>query len=444
MRYIESNVEEYIEDLRSICGVPSVSAQNTGIDECVRTLADIMEDAGINVQVIPVRNGNPVIYGELRGGGTERCIGFYNHYDVQPPEPLDLWESPPFKPEVREGRIFARGVSDNKGNIISRIEAVKAVTKILGKPPINLKFIVEGEEEIGSPNLPVFVKEHMDILWADGYLWEGDGVDERNRPIVTLGAKGILYVELKARGAKRDVHSSMAPIVPNPAWRLVWALSSIKGPDEKIRVPGWYDDVVPPSDDEIRLIEEAPFEEEEEKRELGLKEYLLGLRGIESRKALYFSPTCNICGFDAGYKGLGSKTVLPSEAMVKVDFRLVEAQKPEDLINKLKRHLKEEGFSDIEIKSYGGYEAAKTPPKDPFVRRVVNILEETYGRKPVIKPTSAGTSPIYTIRNWMGIPVLSCGGVGYPGSNIHAPNENIRIVDLINSIKFIASLIINY
>ena len=169
----------------------------------------------------------------------------------------------------------------------------------------------------------------------------------------------------KGRGAKRDVHSMRAPLVPNPAWRLVWALSSIKGPDEKIRIPGWYDEVVPPTEEEIKLLREAPFEEKTEKEELGLKEFLRGLTGIDSRKALYFSPACNICGFNTGYIGPGSKTVLPSEAMVKVDFRLVEAQTPDTLIKRLKEHLKIEGFDDIEIISYSHYEPSKTPPNDP-------------------------------------------------------------------------------
>jgi len=444
MAYIDSNAEEFTEDLTDVCRQPSVSAQNKGINECVKVLRKIMEKVGVDTKVIQVKGGNPVIFGEVKAEGAKGCLGFYNHYDVQPPEPLELWETPPFEPDIRDGKIFARGVSDNKGNIVARLEAVKTVIKVLGDSPVNLKFFIEGEEEIGSPHLPLFVKENMDTLKADGYLWEGDGVDEKERPIITLGAKGILYVELRAKGAKRDAHSSWAPLLPNPAWRLVWALSSIKGPDERIGIPGWYDDVVPPTEEEMHLLEESPFEEEAEKKEFGLKEFLRGLTGVESRKALYFSPTCNVCGFDAGYKGPGTKTVLPSEAMVKVDFRLVEAQKPEVLFDKLRNHLKRKGFNDIEIVNYEGYEPSKTPPSDPFVVHVIETAEKVYGYKPVVWPTSAGTSPIYTIKNWMKIPVASGGGVGYPASNIHAPNENIRIKDYVKSIKYIAALISSY
>jgi len=442
--YIDSNVEEYLEDLRAFCRQPSISAQNEGIDGCAELLKSMMDKAGVDADVRRVKNGNPVVLGKLYVKGESGCLGFYSHYDVQPPEPLDLWKTPPFKADVRDGKIFARGVSDNKGNIIARLEALRAVRDVQGEPPASVKFLVEGEEEIGSPHLPSFVKENTDLLKADGYIWEGDGVDEKERPIVTLGAKGILFVELRAKGARRDAHSSWAPLVPNPAWRLVWALSSIKGPDEKIAIPGWYDDVVPPTEDEFRLLEESPFEEEAEKEEFGLKRFLRGLKGVESRKALYFSPTSNICGFDAGYKGPGTKTVLPSEAMVKVDFRLVEAQKPGVLFDKLKNYLRSRGFSDVQIINYGGYEPSKTSPSDPFASRVIETAEKVYGLKPVVWPTSAGTSPIYTIKNWMGIPVVSGGGVGYPGSNIHAPNENIRIKDFIKSIKYIAALISSY
>ncbi|MBS7615419.1 M20/M25/M40 family metallo-hydrolase [Candidatus Bathyarchaeota archaeon] len=399
---------------------------------------------GIGVKVVPVKDGNPVVFGEFKSREARQTLGFYNHYDVQPPEPLDLWDFPPFEARVKDGKIFARGVDDNKGSLVARIEAVKALKAVYDGFPVNLKFFVEGEEEIGSPHLEYFVKENMDLLKADGYVWEGDGVDEQNRPNVSLGVKGILYLEFRAKGPKRDVHSSLAPIVPNPAWRLVWLLSSLKGADEKIRIPGWYDEVVTPTEKDIQLLKQAPFDEKADKEELGLTEYLGGVTGVEGQRVLRFSPTCNITGFEAGYTGPGSKTVLPSEAMVKVDFRLVEAQKPDVLFRRLKEYLYSQGFSDVAVIYHGGYEPAKTSPDDPFVIRILETAERVYGCKPVIWPTIAGTSPFYVIKNRMGIPVASVGGVGYPGSKVHAPNENVRIKDYVNSIKFTASLILSY
>ncbi len=442
--YIDSHISEFVEDLRALCIQPSISAQNMGIGECAVVLKEMMGDAGIDVKVVPVKDGNPVVFGELKSREAEQTLGFYNHYDVQPPEPLELWDFPPFEAKIKDGKIFARGVDDNKGSLAARIEAVKALKAVYGDFPVNLKFFVEGEEEIGSPHLESFVKGNMDLLKADGYVWEGDGVDEQNRPNVSLGVKGILYVEFRAKGPKRDVHSSLAPIVPNPAWRLVWLLSSLKGSDEKIKIPGWYDEVVPPTERDIQLLEQAPFNEKAEKEELGLTEYLRGVTGVESQRVLRFSPTCNIAGFEAGYTGQGSKTVLPSEAMVKVDFRLVEAQKPEAQLRRLKGYLHRQGFDDVTVIYHGGYEPARTSPDDPFVVRVLETAERVYGCKPVVWPTVAGTSPFYVIKNWMGIPVASAGGVGYPGSKVHAPNENVRIKDYVNSIKFVASLILSY
>jgi len=183
------------------------------------------------------------------------------------------------------------------------LEAVRAYREVYGDIPVNLKFFIEGEEEIGSPHLPSFVKEYMSLLKADGYIWEGDGVDQQGRPVITLGAKGILYIELRAKGPKRDVHSSRAPLVPNPAWRLIWLLLTLKGQDETIKIPGWYNEVVPPTETEMSLLKEAPFDEEGDKEELGLEEYLLGVEGVKARKTLFFSPSCNICGINAGYTG---------------------------------------------------------------------------------------------------------------------------------------------
>lgn len=444
MDLIDSNKDKYIKDLMTLCKKPSVSAQNLGVEECAEMLVEMTSDVGVEAYLKRIEGANPVIIGEVNPKNAEHTIGFYNHYDVQPVDPLELWSSPPFKPEVRDGKIYCRGVSDNKGNIIARLKAVEAVSKVMDELPVGLRFLIDGEEEIGSPNLPRYIKENRDLLMAEGYFWEGEGVDESGRPVITLGSKGILTVELTAQGPSRDAHSSWAPLLPNPAWRLVWALTSIKDVDEKIEISGWYDDVKKPSDVEMELLEELPFEEEDEKRYFGVKEYLKGVSGIESRKKLYYGTTCNICGFDSGYKGLGMKTVVPSTAKVKLDFRLVEAQNPDKLYKSLLSHLETHGFSDIKVQKFGGYEAAKTSPNNSFAKLVIKKLEEVYAFKPLVVPTTAGTTPIYLIKSRMGIPVVSGGGVSYPGSNIHSPNENIRIEDFIRSIKFYAQFIASY
>ena len=442
-RYIDDNADRFIEDLRRLCRQPSVSARHEGIEECAELIKTMMEDVGVEANIISTE-GHPVVLGEQRFRGAARTIGFYNHYDVQPPEPLELWETPPFSADMREGKIYARGVSDNKGNFMARLKAVEAIKETVGKAPANVKFLFEGEEEIGSPNLGPFVKANMDALKADGYLWEGGGVDEQDRPVVSLGNKGLLYVELRAEGASTDVHSSMAPLVLNPAWRLIWALNTLKDRDERIQIAGWYDDAKPPTEGERRLLTTMPFEEEAQKKRLGLEEFLLSRSGVDALKQLYYSPTCTVCGFDAGYTGVGLKTVLPCRAMAKVGFRLPYALNPDVLFPKLKDHLQRHGFGDLEVIKLAGYEPSKTPADDSFAEFVVEKLREVYGEESVVWPMSAGTSPRYTISNWMGIPVVSAGGAGYPDARAHAPDENIRISDYIRSIKFVANLISSF
>ena len=443
-KYIDDNADRFVDDLRKFCRQPSVSTRHEGIDRCANLLKSLMEDAGIEANMFKVRDGHPVVLGLQRFVGTSKKLGFYNHYDVQPPEPLELWKSPPFSAEMRDGRIYARGVEDNKGNLVARLKAVEAVREVLGKAPVDVKFLFEGEEEVGSPHLGTFVKGHIDDLSADGFLWEGDGVDENDRPVVTLGVKGLMYVEMTATGASSDVHSSKAPLVPNPAWRLVWALNTLKDQDERVRIADWDDDLVPPTEEEMKMISAMPFEGENWKKRLELVELLLSRSGTEAARHLYYSPTCNICGIESGYTNEGIKTVLPSKAKAKVDFRLPYALSPNKLFPKLKNHLRRHGFGDIEVVNLAGYESCKTPVGDPFVQQTIRRLREIYLREPVVWPTIAGTSPMYVVKNWLGIPVVSCGGVGNPDSNAHAPNENIRVADYIRSIKFVANMIATF
>ncbi len=439
--YINVNKEKFIDDLKRLCRQPSISASKKGIEECAELVKRMMEEVGIDARIIPIKNGSPVVFGEMRSKKSSRTLAFYNHYDVQPPEPYEEWVSPPFEPHIKEGKIYCRGVSDNKGDIVARLKATEALIKTVGEIPVNLKFIVEGEEEISSPHLGAFAREHPELLKADGYLWEGGDVDGKNRPEVELGVKGMLYVELTVKGANVDEHSKRAPLIPDPSWRLTWALASIKDPDETIKISGFYDNVKEPTEKEIMLLQEMPFEEEMMKKKWGLKEFLGGLTGLEALKNLYLKPACTICGFGSGYQGPGSKTVLPSTAMAKVSFRLVPNQDPDDILRKLKAHLEKKGFGDVQIEKLGGYEASRVSVENAFAKLVVSTLEETYGVKPVVHPTGIGSGPMYIAQNWMGIPSVMAGGVRYIDSYQHAPNENIRIEDFMLSIRFVSMLI---
>jgi acetylornithine deacetylase/succinyl-diaminopimelate desuccinylase-like protein len=436
--YIDAHWGGAVEDLIMLCRQPSISAQGAGLEDTAGLLTQLMGKYDIAAQILPSK-GYPVVYGEIRGDFPFTLL-FYNHYDVQPPEPLELWSSPPFEPVISEGKLRARGVSDDKGDILARLLAVKAYKDVKGRLPINVKFLVEGEEEVGSVNLPAFVVEHRDLLAADACIWESGEVNSKGQPLIVLGLKGLVYVELEVKSAQRDAHSSLGAIVPNAAWRLVWALASLKDWEENILIPGFYDDVQASTEGEKGAIRAMPSEEEELKKSLGIEGFLKGLSDFDLMSRYILEPVCNICGIEAGYTGEGSKTVLPCRAKAKLDFRLVPHQKPQDIVLKLRQHLDSHGFSDIAIKFSEGEAAARTPLHSPFAALVCQAAREVYGIEPVLVPNSAGGGPMALFTEVLGLPTISCG-IGYPKSKPHAPDENIRLDDFVNGARHIAAII---
>lgn len=424
-RYLEEHLDESLEELARFCAQPSVAAQNWGLEETAAMVAEMLRKRGFFAE-IQSTGGAPVVYGERPGG--DKTLLIYNHYDVQPPEPLELWQSPPFEPTRRDGKMYARGISDDKGHLVSRLFAIDALLAETGDLPCTIKFVVEGEEEVGSVNLKDYVKEHQRQLAADACIWEFGGVDHREVPMQYLGLRGICYVELSIETAEVDVHSGLGGgIFPNSAWRLVWALNSLKGPDEHIRIPGFYDPVRPPSERDRELMAALPEAAEEYKERYGVQGFIKGLTGgPELHIAQVFEPTCTICGLTSGYQGPGSKTVQPARASAKVDFRLVPDQTPDQVLEALRRHLDEQGFSDVQIDFLGGEPPARTDPDDPFVDLVVQSAEPVYGRPMQVVPMSGGSGPNHPFQHYLDIPIVSAG-IGYPGANGHAPNENIRI-----------------
>ena len=456
LRYIDDHLNESIAELTELCRLPTVSAQSSAIGETAEHVSGLLRGLGFETQILPKHvpgaaegpsgaqtggrlAGHPVLYAEARGA-SPRTLLFYNHYDVQPPEPLDLWSSPPFQPTLREGKLYARGVSDNKGNIAARIAAIRAWREVRGELPCSIKFCIEGDEEIGSPLMEEFVEEHRELLAADACIWEGGGVTWEGVPQVTLGVKGLLYVELESNTINRDAHSSYGTVLPNAAWRLVWALSTIKGADERVRIEGFYDAMRPPTAEERAAIEAMPSEEEETLRSFGIDGALTGVRGLDFRLRHLLEPTATIDGLSSGYEGEGPKTVLPARAVAKMDFRLVPDQDPQDILDKLRRHLEREGFGDVEVRYLSGERPARTPVTDPFVQVVRDAAREVYGGEPVIVPGMAGTGPLYPFIATLGLPTADLG-IGYPDGHIHAPDENIRLEDFRRGTKAIAALL---
>jgi len=441
LTYIDDHLEDTVARLQAFCRQPSIAAQGEGMAEMAELVRQSLEQAGAEAEMVHA-GGFPVVLGRF-AGKSSKTLMFYNHYDVQPPEPLELWDSPPFSAEVRDGHLYARGVADNKGNLVARLAAVEAWLAVRGELPLNILFVVEGEEEIGSTNLGTFAEEHRDRLQADGCIWETGYKDTKGRLEIMLGAKGILAVDLQVQALGRDLHSANAAIAESATWRLLWALDSLKGPDERIRIPGFYDDVRPPDGRDRTMLAAWDYDEAGELAEFGAERFLLGLRGEALKERLLFQPTCNICGFHAGYGGPGIKTVLPARAAAKLDFRLVPDQDPYDILEKLRAHLDAEGFQEVEIVVEGPEFPARTDPSDPLVDAVVRAARRIYDEEPVVKPLMAGTGPMYELCQRWGLPAVGAG-VGHAASRSHSPNENIRLEDLRQGIKHIALLLEEY
>jgi acetylornithine deacetylase/succinyl-diaminopimelate desuccinylase-like protein len=424
--YLEKNLDKSLAELSRLVAQPSVGAQNWGLQECAALVGEMLKSRGFDVRIMDTP-GAPVVFGE-RKGKSDKTLLIYNHYDVQPPEPLDLWESPPFEPSLRDGKLYGRGVSDDKGHIVSRLFAIDALLETEGELPCNIKFIIEGEEETASINLFDFIKNNVDLLKADACMWEFGGVDHRDVPLLYLGLRGICYVELSVETAATDVHSGLGgSIFPNAAWRLVWALATLKGEDERIRIPGFYDGIRSPSARDRQLMEALPEVAEEYKSRYGVKEFIKGLTGgVDLKLEEVFSPTCTICGLTSGYQGPGSKTVLPARASAKVDFRLVPDQDPDDIRRKLRAHLDAHGFSDVQITDLGGDPPARTDPDEPFIQLVAKTSEEIFETPMQLVPMIGGSGPSHPFVHDLGLPVATAG-LGYPDTRAHAPNENIRI-----------------
>jgi acetylornithine deacetylase/succinyl-diaminopimelate desuccinylase-like protein len=439
--YIDQHADEFVERLRELCRQPSVSAQNVGLAETFGMVERMAHAVGAETEAIPLEGGPPILHGRI-AGKSQRVLQLYDHYDVQPAEPLELWRSDPFAAEIRDGKVWARGVSDNKGNLVARLCAIEAYQHSLGQLPLTITLLFEGEEEVGSPHLRQFTNgpRGPELLKVDACIWEAGYKDPAGRPTVSLGCKGILYVELRVRTASMDLHSSWGAVVPNAAWRLTRALQTLKDPrTEQVLVPGFYDHVRPPDARTLALADREPLDPDEYRRLVGIGGFLQDWDATQARRHYLFDPTCTICGLWSGYQGPGGKTVLPAEAFAKLDFRLVPDQDPDEILGLLRTHLNNQGFSDVEVVEVEGEgeRAARSDPEAPIVAAVVDSARELYGAEPLVLPNMAGTGPQYLLCAQFGVPTVGMG-VGNAESNNHAPNENIAIADYVEGIKHMA------
>lgn len=440
-QYIDRNLNRFIEELFPLIRQPSISARWEGVEECARLLVSAMEKVGIQTSILPMggKRNPPLVYGEIRNPAATKTLLIYGHYDVQPPEPLEAWDSPPFEPTIRNGRIYGRGTADDKGQIFAHLKAVETMLHFEKKLPINAKFIFDPEEEIGSPQLMGFLSRHRDLLASDAALNSDGPMDPTGRPRLCFGNRGNLYVEVNARGANRDLHSgNFGGPVPNPAWRLVEFLSTLRHADGSAAIEGFYDNTVPPTSYEKEMMAQIPFDEKKFKKDYGLSR-LAPPDEVSFMEKLMFHPTLNICGLASGYGGEGAKTVLPCKATVKIDMRLVVNQDPHDMYRKFLDHVRKKGFDDLDVKMLSFYHPARTPVDHPLAPRFIEAIRQGFEQEPVLYPAMGGSFPGAAISKGLGIPVFT---VPYATAdeNNHAPNENLVIEVFRKGIRTTTSL----
>jgi acetylornithine deacetylase/succinyl-diaminopimelate desuccinylase-like protein len=434
--YIDAHQDGYLARLIEYVRRPSISAQKVGIDETAAWLVERLGALGMDARAIPTA-GHPMVLGQRRESPGTPTVLLYGHYDVQPPDPLDAWISPPFEPQVRDGRIYGRGVGDNKGQHFAQLLAIEATLACRGALPCNVIVLLEGEEEIGSPHMPAFVREHRDLLPADLVITADGPVHESGRSCIEFGVRGVLSFELRARGANRDLHSgNFGGVAPNPLWTLVHLLGTMKNAQGEITIDGFYDRIAPPTELERAALAALPVDEARVKRELSLAHFDAPEgRAFAERLALW--PTLTINGLHGGYGGPGSKTVLPHEAVAKCDIRLVADQTVEEIAAKVAAHVAAhvaKHAPEVELVVQGGMDPSKTPLDSPYAEPLRRAFALAQGEEPLIVPAMGGSLPDYVFTKVLGVPAFVTPYANADESN-HAPNENLEVARFFAGIK---------
>ena len=436
--HIKANEEAFIRRVMDYVRHPSISAHNIGIREVAALLVDMLSGLGMQAETIATEN-HPMVLARWEKKPGAPTVLLYGHYDVQPPDPLEEWVSPPFEPTIRDGRIWARGIGDNKGQHFAQIMAIESHLAVHGELPCNVLFLLEGEEEIGSPHIASFVEKHRDRLKADLVVTADGPLHESGRPTVTFGVRGGASFELRARGAKRDLHSgNFGGVSPNPIWTLVHLLGTMKNAQGEITIEGFHDSIVPPTALEREAAARLPMAAGDVKAELDLK----ALDAPQDRPVadrLMFHPTLTINGLHGGYGGPGSKTVLPHEAFAKCDIRLVEAMTPAEVFAKVAAHVKKHA-PDVQFVPLNGMLPSKTPMESPFAEPIRQAIVDAQGVEPLLVPSAGGSLPDYVFTKILGTHAFVVPYANADEAN-HAPNENLKLECFLNGIRTGAALL---
>jgi len=427
-RYIQAQMPAWTGELIEFCRFRSEQGERAGLRAAAAWIGARLERLGAAVDVVELPGQPdvpPLVVGEI--GAGPRVLNAVQHYDVQPAVPLDLWTTPPYEPAVREGRLYARGATDNKGELLPRIWAAEAYLATIGPLPCRLRFLVEGEEEYGSGHLDALLDQRPALRHADGALIEGGGVNEAGQPEITGGVRGIVVVELICRTLAYDAHSSLATWLPSAPVRLAQALASLFHPDGTPALAGLGDGIVPPTAAQLSVVEATPLEiVDEVRREFHVERYIGGLDGTAAVRAMTFAPTLNIQGLWSGYIGPGDKTITPAEAHARLDIRIVPDQDPARVVAALAAHLEQGGYGDIELIAEEGELAYWTPADHPLLAAASRASEAVFGQPAVRYVSTAGVAPMWQVCGRDRVPMTSLGGAS-ADSRAHAPDENVRL-----------------
>ncbi|HSO57775.1 MAG TPA: dipeptidase [Paenisporosarcina sp.] len=439
--YFETKRDEHLDELKEFLRIPSVSAlsdHKSDMQTAAVWLADSLTKAGLENVSIDETKGHPVVYADWLHAEGKPTILVYGHYDVQPVDPLNLWESEPFDPQIRDNKLFARGASDDKGQVYMHVKAIEALFKTEGSLPVNVKFCIEGEEEIGSPNLPEYVLANTEKLAADIIVISDTGMQGPGKPAVCYGLRGLAGVQIEVKGAKSDLHSGLyGGGVQNSIHALVEVLDSFRDAEGTIQVEGFYDNVVPVTEEERAAYVALEFDEESLKKELGVEE-LFGEKGYTHLERTWVRPTLEINGVFGGFSGEGIKTVLPAEAGAKITCRLVPNQDPDEIVAKLKAHIEKHkpiGVS-VEVTEFDKGKPFITPFDHPAIQAAGRSYEKVYN-VPTSYVRGGGSIPIVAaFDEILGLPVVLMG-FGLASENFHAPNEHFHLENFDQGLRVI-------
>ncbi len=443
--FLTENRDRHLDELKDWLRIPSVSTDPEHAADCraaAEWAARRLERAGCTrVEVFPT-GGHPLVYGEWLGAPGKPTVLVYGHYDVQPADPLELWTTPPFEPDVRDGKVFARGAADDKGQVIIHVDALEAHLRATGTCPVNVKFLIEGEEESGSANLEPFITSHKDLLACDAVAVSDTNMFAKGVPSICHGLRGLSYLQIDVVGTKSDLHSgSFGGAVINPAFALAQILAQLKDLDGRILVPGFYDKVRKLTPKERKAFATLPHDDRKYRKELGAPE-LFGEKGFTTLERLWARPTLEVNGVWGGYTGAGAKTVIPSEAHAKISMRLVPNQSADEIAKKVAAYVRKIAPKAVKVtvQNLHGGSAWLAETDHPALVAAGNAVERAFGRKPVFTREGGSIPVIATFSRELGVPCVLLG-VGLPDDNLHAPNEKMDLDNFFRGIEAAAYLL---